>query len=87
MQDHRIEQGICEDDVPDDSRDGNVLALIIDSGWPWSVDEIACELSTLMGARDAVVRLCGAGLLHRVGELVFPTRAALRADQIGACSG
>lgn len=86
MQDHRIEQEICEDDVPDEDRDGNVLALIIDSGWPWSVDEIACELRTLLGARDAVARLCGAGLLHRVGELVFPTRAALRADQIGAGS-
>jgi hypothetical protein len=85
MPDHRIQQAQeAADDVRDEDRDGNVLALIIDSGWPWTVDEIACELSTLLGARDAVARLSGAGLVHRFGELVFPSRAALRADEIGA---
>ncbi|HEV3095079.1 MAG TPA: hypothetical protein VGY30_11265 [Solirubrobacteraceae bacterium] len=85
MQEDRIQQELeADDDVADEDRDGNVLALIIDSGWPWTVDEIACELRTLLGARDAVARLSGAGLVHRLGELVFPTRAALRADEIGA---
>ncbi len=70
--------------MADEDRDGNVLALIIDSGWPWTVDELACELGTLLGAADAVGRLSGAGLVHRLGEFVFPTRAALRFDQVTA---
>ncbi|HEX4116138.1 MAG TPA: hypothetical protein VHY18_09730 [Solirubrobacteraceae bacterium] len=85
MPDHRIQQAQeVEDNVGDESRDGNVLGLIVDSGWPWTVDEIACELGTLLGARDSVARLSGAGLVHRFGEFVFPTRTALRAEQIGA---
>lgn len=48
-----------------------------------SLDEVARELS---GDRDAVERavrdLTGAGLLHRSGPLVLPTRAALRFDEL-----
>lgn len=84
MPDHRIGRAQLADDVQDEHRDGNVLWLIIDSGWPWTVDEIACELGSPLGAADAVSRLSGAGLLHRVGEFVLPTRAARQADRLSA---
>jgi hypothetical protein len=85
MPDHRIQQAQeAEDNVNDEDRDGHVLGLIVDSGCPWTVDEIACELSTRLGPADAVARLSRAGLVHRFGEFVFPTRSARRAEQIGA---
>lgn len=84
MPDHRIERAQPADDVEDEFRDGNVLGLLIDSGWPWSVDEIACELSNPLAATDAVGRLSGAGLVHRLGEFVLPTRAARQADRLSA---
>lgn len=47
-------------------RDRDVLNLmLVDSPCPWSLDEIARELRSQIAARDAVVRLADAGLLHR----------------------
>jgi len=84
MQQERIEEQDLEDTVSAENRDLCVLNLMLcDSPWPWTVDEIACELHTRIGAADAVARLAGMGLVHRFGEFVFPTRAARRADQIG----
>lgn len=50
--------------------------------WPWTVSEIAREMSSEGGAEDAVNRLATSGLLHRIGEFVFPTRTASRAAEI-----
>ena len=87
MPDHRIDDEEFDDNVGEEDRDRCVLGLmLVDSPWPWTVDEIACELHTLIGAADSVGRLAGAGLIHRLGEFVFPTRAARRADQIGSGS-
>ncbi len=71
--------------VDDEDRDRNVLNLMLaDSPWPWSLDEIARELHSMIDASDAVARLADAGLLHRLdGGFVFPTRAARRADKLG----
>lgn len=64
----------------DEHLDCEVLHLIlIDDGWPWSVGELARELGNEGNAIDAVSRLTHAGLLHRFGEFVFPTRTARRA--------
>lgn len=61
-----------------------VLELMLDDRYPWTVDEIASEISDeRLDAADAVARLEGSGLAHRLGEFVFPTRAARRADAIG----
>jgi len=56
---------------------------MLDDSWPWSVDEIVRELQDRIGAHDSVRRLSEAGLVHRLGEFVFPTRTARRADQLG----
>jgi hypothetical protein len=72
-------------DVSAEDRDKTVLDFMLcESPWPWTVDEIGCELDTQTGAEDSVRRLSGAGLLHWVGPFVFPTRAARRATEIGA---
>jgi hypothetical protein len=85
MQDHRIDDEPFVDNVSAEDRDKTVLDfMLVESPWPWSVDEIGCELGTQTGAEDAVARLAGAGLLHKIGPVVFPTRSARRAAQIGA---
>lgn len=54
-----------------------------------TIDELVRELAggeECFGERDAVERavrdLAAAGLLHRSGALVLPTRAALRFDEL-----
>jgi hypothetical protein len=83
MRDQRIEDAATDVAVDDRDRDRNVLTLLLDDPWPWSVDEIARELQNCLDAEDAICRLTGAGLVHRLGEFVFPTRTACRADQLG----
>lgn len=63
-----------------------VMAQLLDGGhpWPWSVRELALELDDELGAADAVVALQGAGLIHRTGRFVWPTRAAGEMHNIGA---
>jgi hypothetical protein len=57
-----------------------VLHLLQEPGGPpmWSLHELATELGSQREAADAVAELQAAGLLHRCGEFVFPTRAATR---------
>lgn len=56
---------------------------------PLSIEEVVRELTTPSpelddweATEDAVRELIGAGLLHRNGEFVFPTRAARRFDEL-----
>jgi hypothetical protein len=46
------------------------------------VQEVSRELGDPEDAADGLRRLMGAGLVHRLHDFVFATRAALRADQI-----
>jgi hypothetical protein len=65
---------------PDDRAEATVLLLLLadDASFPWSVREIQLELGELALADDAVANLRGSGLVHRCGDFVFPTRAAVR---------
>lgn len=47
-----------------------------------AVDEIVRERGNRVDALDAMDRLHSAGLIHRNGEFVFATRAAVRFSQI-----
>jgi hypothetical protein len=49
---------------------------------PWAVGELVLELGDQIEVEDALARLHGAGLVHRCGEFVWATRAALAADAI-----
>jgi hypothetical protein len=64
--------------------DGTILLWLIldDAQRPWSVDEITREYGDHGDAIDALARLHGVGLIHRMGEFVWATRAALRSDEI-----
>jgi hypothetical protein len=55
---------------------------MLNEWWPWSVEEIGRELRSQIEAVDAVARLTDAGLVHRHGDFVFPTRTARRAAEI-----
>ena len=67
-----------------------VLAILLDAHPAWrSTEEIVRELTDRpdeFGPRDAIenaVRdLVGAGLVHRHGSFVFPTRAPVRFDEL-----
>ncbi|HEY5195075.1 MAG TPA: hypothetical protein VIJ39_14560 [Solirubrobacteraceae bacterium] len=70
--------------VSEEDRDGLLLVLMLSdgSGYPWSVDELVRVIGDRLGVIDAVARLQERGLLHRLGEFVFPTVAARRADEL-----
>ncbi len=83
-QQDRPDDAAIEFDVSDEQRDRAVLDLILcDSlGAPWSTDELVRTIGDRIGTLDSVARLQGDGLVHRLGEFVFPTLAARRADQL-----
>lgn len=73
----QVERGISEE-----QRDNTILNIMLcGSSYPWTVDELVREVQD-EDAVDAVARLTEAGLVHRFGEFVFPTRTARRADEI-----
>lgn len=68
----------------DNQADAVIMLLLTqnDTQRPWSVDEIARELGERHNATDALSRLYGTGLIHRMGEFVWATRAAIHTDEI-----
>lgn len=76
-------------DGPDVLRESSVIEFGIynrltlpDEQRPWAVRELVLEIGDQMEVEDALARLHGAGLVHRCGEFVWATRAALAADAI-----
>ena len=49
---------------------------------PWSVREVELEIGDPVGVADSLAHLHRGGLIHRCGEFVWATRAALRADEL-----
>jgi predicted transcriptional regulator len=62
--------------------DSAVLGLLVDLDChrPWSEQEIASEVGE--NVTDSLNRLHGAGLIHRLDEFVWASRAAVVADEI-----
>jgi hypothetical protein len=48
----------------------------------WSVAEVERETGEQLATADALASLHAAGLIHRCGEFVFATRAALCMDRL-----
>lgn len=61
-----------------------LLELLVTDEAPglWSSGEIATAMGDPVIAVDAIDMLHAAGLLHRHGDFVFPTRAAARYRQL-----
>jgi hypothetical protein len=49
---------------------------------PFAVRELVLEIGDPLDVEDALADLHGVGLVHRCGEFVWATRAALAADAI-----
>ena len=66
--------------------EGAILGLLLnfDAGSLWSVEEVVRQLSTSrLDVIDGLASLQAAGLIHRVGDFVFATRAASSFDRLG----
>jgi len=76
-------------DSGDVLRDSSVIEFgiydrltLADQQRPWAVRELVLEIGDQIEVEDALARLHGAGLVHRCGEFVWATRAALAANAI-----
>jgi hypothetical protein len=71
--------------VEDDDRvRGAVLRLLLtsQSHQLWSVAELEREIGDRVATVDAIASLHAAGLIHRCGDFVLATRAALAMDRL-----
>jgi hypothetical protein len=64
-----------------------LMMLLLESEYsPWSRAELEREIAGVRGdpieVTDAIANLHGSGLVHVSGELVTPTRAARRMDEL-----
>ena len=68
----------------DDLIDKAVLTLLLASRFPglWSVEELKREIGRPIEVHDALVRLNGQGLIHRLDDFVFVTRAAACCEEM-----
>jgi hypothetical protein len=56
-----------------------ILMLLLSEGQcVWSVEELVAQIEHKLDTEDAVDALQAAGLIHRCGDFVFATRAAVR---------
>ena len=83
MQQQRIPEERRGTRLSEEEIDNAVVGFLFDKPWwPWSLEEIARELGDRPDAEDAVARLTGAGLVHRLGDFAFPTRSLRRASKL-----
>ncbi len=66
----------------DENTDRTVMLIVLDREQPWprSVEDLGRELGR--DPTDSVARLKGAGLLYTLDRFVWPTTAAVRAEQL-----
>ncbi|HTB51053.1 MAG TPA: hypothetical protein VK701_08780 [Solirubrobacteraceae bacterium] len=65
--------------------EGAILGLLLnfEAGSLWAVEEVVCQLSaSRLEVIDGLASLHAAGLIHRIGDYVFVTRAASSFDRL-----
>lgn len=77
-------QGTSTPVLEDAAIDGTIMAMLLadDGQRPWTPDEIVREVGDEVAVTDGLRRLYGGGLIHRLEEFVFATRAALASEQL-----
>jgi len=77
--------GSCATAEQERQAEGAILGLLLnfESGSLWSVEEVVRQLSaSCLEVIDGLANLEAAGLVHRVGDFVFATRAASSFDRL-----
>ena len=73
---------LSEADVPENFQ-RQVLMLVLWAGAEWcTIEELGRKVGDLIVALDAMSALTDAGLIHRQGQYVFPTRAAIHCHDL-----
>lgn len=67
----------------EDRVDVAVLGLLLGDDRLWSVEEVGREIGDPVEVADSLARLYGAGLVHRLEDFAFATRAAVHAARFG----
>jgi hypothetical protein len=78
-------RGSCVMAEQEQQAEGAILALLLnfEAGGLWSVEELVRQLSaSRLDVIDGLVSLQAAGLIHRMGDYVFATRAASTFDRL-----
>jgi hypothetical protein len=78
-------RGSCVMAEREGQAEGAILALLLnfEAGNLWSVEELIRQLSaSRLEVIDGLTSLHAAGLIHRIGDYVFATRAASTFDQL-----
>jgi hypothetical protein len=78
-------RGSCVMEEGEMRAQGAILGLLLnfEAGSLWSVEEVVRQLSTpRLEVIDGLASLQAAGLIHRVGDFVFATRAASSFDRL-----
>jgi hypothetical protein len=57
-------------------------ALLTDESPLWSFGELVCQFGNQIAVTDSINRLAGQGLVHRLDQFVFATRAAAKATDL-----
>jgi hypothetical protein len=66
------------DPAADDAALERDILALLDGARLWSVDELQRAFADELAVSDALNRMHRAGLIHRLGEFAFITRAAQR---------
>lgn len=78
-------RGSCVMAEQERQAEGAILGLLLnfEAGSLWSVEELIRQLSaSRLEVIDGLASLHAAGLIHRMGDYVFATRAASTFDQL-----
>lgn len=78
-------RGSCVMAEQERQTEGAILALLLnfEAGSLWSGEELIRQLSaSRLEVIDGLASLQAAGLIHRIGDYVFATRAASTFDQL-----
>jgi hypothetical protein len=69
-----------------DAVESGVFTMLVadDEQRPCSIREIELAVGDEIAVADALASLRGNGLVHRLGEFVWATRAAVAADRVAA---